>query len=224
MERKKSDHTRFLTCLGGCDDKSNNIDWYCCTKEEVKRQGLLGAQAEEVPTCVWAAAYVNKCYSTPAEPSCPRRNMRVKASTNEEVCGLADEPTKSTSSPSTSSPTTSSTTITITDATCFSGVATVQVVNRGIVAMKDLKVGDRVLTKGMRYEPVYAFGRRVPGKLGSFLQIHTRPEGQNTTKVLAPLEPTEEHLLYLRGKDKPVRASSLKVGDVLKARLGPMGM
>ena len=49
----------------------------------------------------------------------------------------------------------------VTEAACFSEVSTVQVQNKGPVAMKDLQVGDYVLTANNEYQPVYAFGHWV---------------------------------------------------------------
>merc|ERR1719230_797254 len=43
-----------------------------------------------------------------------------------------------------------------------------------------------------------------------FVQLHT-----NTSII--PLEMTDQHLIFLDGKKNPVRADSVKVGDVLQA-------
>ena len=82
--------------------------------------------------------------------------------------------------------------------------------------MKDLKVGDYVLTNANTYEEVYAFAHFNPAKPTSFLQIHS----ENTDR---PLEATEEHLVYLQGKDDPVPAEGLKVGDVLRTSSSETG-
>merc|ERR1711988_1349339 len=59
------------------------------------------------------------------------------------------------------------------------------------------------------YEQVYAFGHRVPQRYTKFVQLHTN------TGIL--LEMTGQHLVFLDGKKNPVRADSVKVGDVLQA-------
>jgi len=76
------------------------------------------------------------------------------------------------------------------------------------VAMKDLQVGDNIWT-GNGYSPVYSFGHRSPRVNSEFLQIHTAAK-------TSPLEMTAEHLVFLEGKDSPVRADSLAAGDVLQ--------
>jgi Hint module len=88
---------------------------------------------------------------------------------------------------------------------CFSGISTIQTPH-GIVTMKDLKVGDHVLTGSGNFEPVYAFGHKNAGRSADFLQFQT---------ASAKLEMTGGHLVFLEGKINPVRADSIKVGDVL---------
>jgi len=92
---------------------------------------------------------------------------------------------------------------------CFAATAKVQVLNKGEVAMKDLTIGDQVLTSSAAYEPVYALGHDNPTKKAEFLKIHTTAEAH-------PLEITDRHLLFVEGKANPVRADSIKVGDVLR--------
>ena len=93
---------------------------------------------------------------------------------------------------------------------CFSGNMEVVVQGKGAVPMEALQVGDYVkIGDGEAYEQVYAFGHRVPERSTEFVQLHT-----NTG---APLEMTGEHLVFLDGKPNPVRADSIKVGDLLKA-------
>jgi hypothetical protein len=96
---------------------------------------------------------------------------------------------------------------------CFSKDMTVQVQDRGAVAMKDLQIGDKVLTGRFGYSAVYAFGHYAPNLKGEFLTIHTTTGNKNAP---LPLEVTDEHLLYLDNKSNPVRASSIRVGDILQ--------
>ena len=94
---------------------------------------------------------------------------------------------------------------------CFSGETTVEVQGQSLpVPMKDLKIGDSVLTQSKTYQPVYAFAHKDITKTIEYLQIHT----PGTAKA-APLEMTAEHMLYVNGKKAPVRADALKVGDTL---------
>jgi len=73
-----------------------------------------------------------------------------------------------------------------------------------------LRVGDYVKTgNGESYEQIYAFAHRVPQRYTEFVQLHTNAG--------APLEMTGQHLVYVDGKTNPVRADSIKVGDVLKS-------
>jgi len=93
---------------------------------------------------------------------------------------------------------------------CFSGNMEVVVQGKGVVPMEALQVGDYVkIGSGEVFEQVYAFGHRVPQKYAEFVQLHTNAG--------TPLEMTGEHLVFVDGKTNPVRADSIKVGDVLQA-------
>merc|ERR1719238_307381 len=96
---------------------------------------------------------------------------------------------------------------------CFPETATVEVLNRGVVPMKDLRAGDYVVTGNTKkpYQLMYEFGHLETGKSFDYYQIHT--EGK-----LRPLEISGEHLLYASNKGGPVRADSIRVGDVLHAK------
>ena len=74
--------------------------------------------------------------------------------------------------------------------------------------MKDLKVGDKILTAANHNETVYAFGHYQPNKPSEFLKIATDHH-------MDALEVTAEHLLYRKGNAFPVSAGSIKVGDRL---------
>jgi len=94
---------------------------------------------------------------------------------------------------------------------CFSGSTEVVVRGEGAVAMEDLQAGHFVkIGNGEVYEQVYAFGHRVPERYTEFVQLHTN--------VGTPLEMTREHLVFVDGKTNPVRADSIKVGDLLKSQ------
>jgi len=102
---------------------------------------------------------------------------------------------------------------------CFSELMTAEVLSNNkeqdstLVAMKDLRIGDRVKTTTGRYEAVYAFGHFHETKATTFLSIQT-------TAPSAPLEITGDHLIFVNDKKSPVRADSIRVGDVLHHRPG----
>ncbi|CAB9504887.1 hedgehog protein A [Seminavis robusta] len=93
---------------------------------------------------------------------------------------------------------------------CFSESAVVQVLDQGEVAMRDLKLGDKVLTEKNTYQPVYSFGHRKPDTQMEYLQIYA--EG-----MPAPLEMTGNHMIMVKdGKHtQAIRADRLQVGDRL---------
>jgi Hint module len=75
--------------------------------------------------------------------------------------------------------------------------------------MKEIQVGDRVLTASSQYVPVYAFAHLETTKKAEFLQIYTSKFSKT------PLEVSASHMVFLEGKRNPVRADSIRVGDVL---------
>ena len=76
---------------------------------------------------------------------------------------------------------------------CFSADSTAQVLGKGVVAMKDLAVGDQVLmdAHSNKYEPVYAFGHWNPTASSEFVRIQFSKSGC--------IEVTEEHLVKVNG-------------------------
>jgi hypothetical protein len=81
----------------------------------------------------------------------------------------------------------------------------------GEVAMKDLELGDKVLTGKGSYEPVYTFGHRKPDFQMEFYQIHF--DG-----ATAPLEMTGNHMVMAvddKGRTQATRADLLQIGDRL---------
>ena len=98
---------------------------------------------------------------------------------------------------------------------CFSAVNTVDVLNKVLVLMGDLYVGDRVRvssTSGkVRYEEVYSFAHYDDIREKEFLQIHLNRRGH-------ALEVSKEHLLYTSdnsGIPKAIRADQVQVGSTL---------
>lgn len=89
---------------------------------------------------------------------------------------------------------------------CFSGEMTVTVKGKGDIFMKDLELGDKVLTSSQpqKFETVYSFGHNSASEQGRYLQI-----------LPSKLELTHDHMIFIHGERQAVPASSLKVGDQL---------
>jgi len=100
---------------------------------------------------------------------------------------------------------------------CFSPDVVVQVFEMGRVAMKDLRVGDRVLASSGRYETVYLMDHYHPTKQTNYVQIHT-----NSSQDNKPLEVTPLHMLFVEGKTYPVPAKDIQEGDHLHTLDGPV--
>ena len=96
---------------------------------------------------------------------------------------------------------------------CFSAVSTVQVEGQGAVAMKELQVGDSVLTGSGIYSKVYTFGHIEKEVETKFLQIQTDKK--------QVLEVTSEHLVFLSDNINPIRADDVQVGDMLRGSEAP---
>lgn len=93
---------------------------------------------------------------------------------------------------------------------CFSSDSMVDVLEKGATAMKDLQVGDKVLTGNNNYESVYGFSHRKEDIKADFLEFHT-----DTNANRKPLQVTGSHLLYVDGQPSPVTAESLESTDAL---------
>ena len=90
---------------------------------------------------------------------------------------------------------------------CFSGKGLVETEQKGTVEMADLKLGDKVLVSGNKYEQIYSFGHRNQDAVGHYLQVHSRD-------VKLPLEMSPDHMVQLEGGSF-VPASHLEVGSKL---------
>jgi len=97
---------------------------------------------------------------------------------------------------------------------CFSGDAEVQVLGSGTTHVKDLKVGQKVLTGDGSFSKVCSSGHKNPSSKVTYLQVLTKSMGKN-----CPLEISHEHLIYTQDQVTKettiVPASELKVGDLL---------
>jgi len=106
------------------------------------------------------------------------------------------------------------------DIPCFAPSMTTFVEGKGLVAMKDLRVGDRAMTSAGTYQKVYAMDHFHAFKPTEFLQIHTT-QTKKQQQPPPPLELTPLHMLFLRGKSNPVPAKLLKVGDFVQTMMDP---
>lgn len=83
----------------------------------------------------------------------------------------------------------------------------VQVEGKGQRRMRDLAIGDSVLssTDG-RYSEVYAFGHYLPHYRMNYIQFFV--QGQ-----LDPLVISSNHLLFVDGSNVPVKANKVEIGQ-----------
>jgi Hint module len=99
---------------------------------------------------------------------------------------------------------------------CFSGDTIVHIFGGTTLPMKDLQVGDRILTGSHKYQRVYAFAHRDVTRITEFRQIFT-----TSNETTSPLELTGDHLVYVNERTKPVPANMVQVGDVLQGASTP---
>ena len=88
---------------------------------------------------------------------------------------------------------------------CFPGDATCEVQGQGKVLMRNVKLGDKVLVHGGKYEPVYSFGHHSEHAEHRYLKLVAHGSS---------LEISYDHLVFVEG-GRAVPASSVKIGDKL---------
>eukprot|EP00548_Thalassiothrix_antarctica_P001558 CAMPEP_0194130936 /NCGR_PEP_ID=MMETSP0152-20130528/1828_1 /TAXON_ID=1049557 /ORGANISM="Thalassiothrix antarctica, Strain L6-D1" /LENGTH=514 /DNA_ID=CAMNT_0038825575 /DNA_START=194 /DNA_END=1735 /DNA_ORIENTATION=- len=89
---------------------------------------------------------------------------------------------------------------------CFSGDTVVQVEHKGNIAMKDLKLNDRVMIDhNGNFEPVYSFGHHLDSSNTVIKMRKLFPLG---------LEISENHMIFVKEKGF-IPASMVKIGDEL---------
>jgi ABC-type phosphate transport system substrate-binding protein len=88
---------------------------------------------------------------------------------------------------------------------CFDGESTVEEMNKGSIAMKDLAIGDMVKVAGGKFSEVYSFGHYEQGVETTYLSIDAGLD--------KPLLITPDHMVFVGGKATP--ASTVSVGDEL---------
>ena len=98
-------------------------------------------------------------------------------------------------------------------ANCFSSMATAVVKDKGVTPIKDIEVGDEVLTGSNEFKKVFTIDHKDPLRSTSFLQIYFKTTNGVTHP---PLEITASHMLFVEGKKHPVPASKVKVDDKIK--------
>jgi hypothetical protein len=89
---------------------------------------------------------------------------------------------------------------------CFAGDATVEVQDQGVVAMKQLQIGDKVHVGKDQYEAVYSFGHYNQEMKAPFLKLQT--------SASTPLLISADHMVHVQSRGF-VSASSLEQGDKL---------
>jgi Hint module len=94
---------------------------------------------------------------------------------------------------------------------CFPGGAVVEVEGSGLRAMRDLRVGDRVLVAPGEYSPVFMFTHRLAAEAGEFVEVAA-------TGCVTELRVTPGHFLYVNGA--LVAAGRVAVGDRVVLRDG----
>jgi len=100
---------------------------------------------------------------------------------------------------------------------CFSGDTTVTVLDASqqrtqLLPMRNLHIGDNVLTAGGSFEPIYSFGHAHSELETAFLRIFMK--GTST-----PLEMTREHMVFVvdaQGQERAVPSSMVKIGDTVQ--------
>ena len=71
---------------------------------------------------------------------------------------------------------------------CFSGAATVDVEGKGLTAMRDLRIGDRVLSlpaggNTLEYQDVYFFGHKLPDDDSAYMNVMYGVDDQQLSKL-----------------------------------------
>ena len=89
---------------------------------------------------------------------------------------------------------------------CFAPLTLVDVEGQGATYIKDVQPGDRVLAQGGKYQTFYTFNHFSKTQQTPFVQLITEE---------STLELSSVHMVYLYGKDGPVQAGHVKVGDML---------
>mmetsp|Transcript_41280 Transcript_41280/g.46915 ORF Transcript_41280/g.46915 Transcript_41280/m.46915 type:complete len:676 (-) Transcript_41280:180-2207(-) len=91
---------------------------------------------------------------------------------------------------------------------CFSGVNTVNVAGKGMVPIRDLKIGDDVqVGSNNKYSRVYSFGHYNKDMIGEYLKFYS-------TALDRPLEISKDHMIFVENRGI-VPASTVTIGEKL---------
>mmetsp|Transcript_17998 Transcript_17998/g.41626 ORF Transcript_17998/g.41626 Transcript_17998/m.41626 type:complete len:343 (+) Transcript_17998:788-1816(+) len=110
---------------------------------------------------------------------------------------------------------------------CFSGDSTITTKDRGDIAMRDLRIGDAVLTRNPSgagdyqtptFEKVYGFGHYHQSLAADFLRIDTNVENGKGS-----LEISANHMVFVGEQRRAMPASNLQKGDRLLLETGEWG-
>lgn len=88
---------------------------------------------------------------------------------------------------------------------CFSGGSVVEVVDRGLITMENLKINDEVYIGKGTFSRVYSFGHYNKETNGEYLQLFC--DGLD-----GPLEISKDHMLFVEGRGA-IPAAQISVGD-----------
>jgi len=97
----------------------------------------------------------------------------------------------------------------VTNNICLSPDATALVETKGQVCIKDVAVGDKVMTASGKYKSVFTISHFHHDRVTSFLSVQTEMKEK-------PLELTPLHMLFLQGEQNPVPAQDVKIGDLVQ--------
>jgi len=106
---------------------------------------------------------------------------------------------------------------------CFSSMAIVAVKGKGNTRMKDITVGDGVLTGNGNYETVYSIAHQDKTKTSAFLQMYSSSlaVGNRMMNNHEPIELSMKHMVFLVGNPHPIPAEMVKLGNNLQTIDGP---
>ena len=102
---------------------------------------------------------------------------------------------------------------------CFSPLSTVVEKIKGKMLLKDLKFGDSILAANKVFQPFVFDHHAHNTKPSEFVQIHT--DESDNDPLTAPIELTKDHMIFVDGKDLPILAGDVELGDSLIGMNGP---
>jgi len=87
---------------------------------------------------------------------------------------------------------------------CFSGENVVNVLGKGTISMKDVRIGDQIMVKEDMYDTIYSFGHRDTEIKSKYLQLATKE---------AKIELSRDHMIFSNGE--AVAANAIRIGDLI---------